>query len=235
MLSPIRNWQCDIWPDLIRLRCEENVVITHERGENETLVDALNVVLSSCRAILPWRDSVTFHLDTEQLIYIVQPWLPGISTPQDMLSLARLRASSLNSSKLQDIDWQVSFEDVTWQQSALVACLKQSCWQLLVSAAKSHRLRFRGVITPFQQLLKNVNRPLAETGLFICSNPRHSRIARRQNNTWQEVYTLSLPSQDINAQLKIIARLSGMESSPQHIIDCTSLEYFLANAEEACT
>ncbi|WP_194820642.1 hypothetical protein, partial [Escherichia coli] len=106
---------------------------------------------------------------------------------------------------------------LNWQQSALAACLKQPCWHLLVALARRERLRFRGVVTPFQKLFSHFAAALPENGLFVAMSPHHSRIASRQHHSWRDVWTLTLPQQEMDAQLRVIARLSGMQDCPGYV------------------
>ncbi len=147
MLSLTNTWQCDIWPHAVRLRRNSVVLATRERQPDEPLEAALETLLRLRPSVLPWRDAVEFHLDTDDLTFLIQPWHDGVTTPQELLQLARqqavLRASP-------PVDWQVRFETLSWQQSALAACLKQPCWHLLAALARRERLRFRGVVTRFK-------------------------------------------------------------------------------------
>ena len=215
MLSLTNTWQCDIWPHAVRLRRNNVVLATHERRPDESLEAALKTLLRLRPSVLPWRDAVEFHLDTDDLTFLIQPWHDGVTAPQELLQLARqqavLRASP-------PVDWQVRFETLNWQQSALAACLKQPCWHLLVALARRERLRFRGVVTPFQQLFSHFAAALPENGLFVAMSPHHSRIASRQHHSWRDVWTLTLPQQEMDAQLRVIARLSGMQDCPGYVI-----------------
>nr|WP_159466095.1 hypothetical protein [Scandinavium goeteborgense] len=215
MLSLTNAWQCDIWPHLLRLRLGERVVAVQARADGESLDATLDALLAQRPSSLSWRDSVAFHLDTDDLMFMVQPWLPGVATPQELLRLSQQQADSLR----QREDWQVRFESAGWQQPALVACLQQQCWSSLRTLAKRQRLRFHGVATPFQPLLQHCRGKLPENGLFVTIGSHHSRIASRVYNAWQDVSTLSLPRREIRSQLRIIARLSGMSDCPQYVIN----------------
>lgn len=219
MLSLTKAWQCDIWPHALRLRQGNLTIARHPRIEGESLDSALGTLFGQRSASLPWRDSVTFHLDTDDLILMVQPWLPGVTTPQELLRLSQLQVTRHDSSAGQCANWQVRFESAGWQQPALIAGLQLHCWELLRTLAKRERLRFRGVATPFQPLLKHCGRALPENGLFIAINTHHSRIASRLNHAWHEVSTLSLPQQEMHAKLRIITRLSGMTDCTRYVIN----------------
>jgi hypothetical protein len=215
VLSLTKAWQCDIWPHLLRLRLGDRLVAVQTRSDDESLEVALTALLTQRPSSLPWRDSVTFHLDTDDLMFMVQPWQPGVATPQELLRLSQLQASGLR----QRDGWEVRFESAGWQQPALVACLQQPCWTLLRTLANRQRLRFHGVATPFQPLLQLCQGKLPEQGLFVTIGSHHSRIASRVDHAWQEVSTLSLPRQEIRSQLQIIARLSGMADCPQYVVN----------------
>lgn len=219
MLSLTNAWHCDIWPHALRLRQGQQVIARHERASDESLDSALGTLLRQRSDSLPWRDSVAFLLDTDDLALMVQPWLPGVTTPQELLRLAQLQISRHDNSTRQCAGWQVRFESAGWQQPALVAGLQQQCWAMLRTLAKRQHLRFHGVATPFQPLLKYCGRTLPENALFVAISPHHSRIASRLNHAWHEVSTLSLPEQEMHATLRIIARLSGMASSPHYVIN----------------
>lgn len=216
MLSLTNRWQCDIWPRRVRLRRNHCVIATHERDAGTTLEASLDALLALRPAALPWRDTLEFHLDTDDLVFLIQPWQSGVSTPQEFLRLAQQQSAM---TFRQSDPWRVAFEAAAWQQSALVACLKQSCWQQLSALAHRHRLRFRGVATPFQPLLKHYANRLPENGLFVAIGPEHSRIATRQHNSWSNVWTLPLPQQEMDDQLRIITRLSGMVNCRRYVID----------------
>lgn len=219
MLSLTNAWECDIWPHALRLRLGNRTIVRHERTAGETLDSALVALLRLRSASFPWRDSVAFHLDTDDLTLMVQPWLPGVTTPQELLRLAHLQVTRHDNGARRGAGWQVRFESADWQQSALVAGLQQPCWEMLRTLAKRERLRFRGVATPFQPLLKHCGRTLPENALFVTISPHHSRIASRLNHAWHEVSTLSLPSQETHAQLRVIARLSGMADCPRYVMN----------------
>lgn len=219
MLSLTNVWQCDIWPHSLRLRQGQRVITSHPRADGEPLNSALGALLSQRSSALPWRDGVEFHLDTDDLVFAVQPWLPGVTTPQELLRLAKQQLTRHDSSVRQCSGWQVRFESAGWQQPALVAGLQQHCWEMLRALAKRERLRFRGVVTPFQPLLKHGGRTLPEKALFVTVSPHHSRIASRIHHTWHEVSTLALPQQEMHAKLRIIARLSGMTDCLQYVLN----------------
>lgn len=219
MLSLTNNWHCDIWPHALRLRQGRQIIASQSLAKGESLDSALGTLLRQRSAALPWRDSVEFHLDTDDLAFRVQPWLPGVTTPQELLRLAQQQLTRYDGSVRQGSGWQARFESAGWQQPALVAGLQLQCWEMLRTLAKQERLRFRGVATPFQPLLKHCGRTLPEEGLFVTISPHHSRIARRINHVWHEVSTLSLPQQEMHAKLRIIARLSGMADCPHYVLN----------------
>lgn len=215
MLSLTNTWQCDIWPHAVRLRHNGTVLATHERKANEPLEATLETLLHLRPVALSWRDAVEFHLDTDDLTFLIQPWHSGLTSPQELLQLARQQAVNRVHPP---VDWRVQFETLTWQQSALVACLKQSCWHMLSTLARRERLRFRGVVTPFQRLFSHFPNTLPEKGLFVAIGSGHSRIASRQHHNWQEVWTIALPQQGMDNQLRIISRLSGLSDSACYVI-----------------
>ena len=219
MSSLTNAWQCDIWPRTLRLRQGTHIFASLERTAGEPLEATLAVLLGQRPASLPWRDSVTFHLDTDELAFMIQPWLPGVTTPQELLRLAQLQISRHAGPVRQDSGWQTRFESAGWQQPALVAGLQLQCWETLRKKAQRERLRFRGVVTPFQPLLRHCGRVLPEKGLFVTLGTHHCRIARRLNNDWQEVSTLYLPEQEMHAQLRIISRLSGMNDCVHYVMN----------------
>lgn len=219
MLSLIKAWQCDIWPHTLRLRLGNQVIACHKRTADQELGPALATLLGQRSPSLAWSNSVEFHLDTDDLMFMVQPWLSGVTTPQEFLRLAHLQAIRRNGTHRQRSGWQVRFESTDWEQPALVAGLKQECWEIMRTLAKRERLRFRGVSTPFQPLLRHCGRALPERALFITISQHHTRIASRINHVWHDVNTLTLPQQEVHRQLRIIARLSGMTDCPHYVIN----------------
>ncbi|MGU3524775.1 hypothetical protein ACLBW2_16915 [Enterobacteriaceae bacterium C23F] len=213
MLSLTNTWSCDIWPHALRLRLGEQIVACHPR-EDEPLATGLAALLAQRKRALHWRDSVAFCLDTDDLAFGIQPWQPGITTPQELLKLAELLAI-----RERQGHWLTRFESATFCESALVARLKQTCWETLRTVAKQERLRFLGVTTPFQPLLRQYGKALPENGLFVTIGHQHSRIASRLNHAWHEVSTLALPRLEVRQQLRIVARLSGMADYPQYVIN----------------
>lgn len=213
MLSLTNAWHCDIWPHALRLRLGEKIVACHPR-EDESLTAGLATLLAQRQRALHWRDSVTFCLDTDDLAFSIQPWQPGITTPQELLRLAGLLAI-----RERQGSWLTRFESATFREPALVARLKQTCWETLRTVAKRERLRFLGVTTPFQPLLRQYGKTLPENGLFVTIGQQHSRIASRVNDAWHEVSTLALPRQEMRKQLRIVARLSGMAGYPQYVLN----------------
>lgn len=218
MSSLTKTWECDIWPHTLRLRLGKQVITSYKRTGNESLDESIATILRQRLASLPWRDSVVFHLDTDDLVQMVQPWLSGVTTPQELLRLSHINIGSSKSTVSQHADWLVRFESAGWQQSALVAGLQLPFWERLRTLAKRECLRFRGVATPFQPLLKYCGPVLPETALFITLGPHHSRVASRVNNAWREVNILSLPQQELHAQLRVITRLSGISDSPSYVM-----------------
>ncbi|QGY32263.1 hypothetical protein [Pantoea cypripedii] len=217
MLSLIKTWQCDIWPHALRLRNGTQVVMSCERIPDEPLETALTALLSARPAAMAWLDAIEFYLDTDELDFLVIPWQNGIKTPQELLSIAQREASK----RFTQPHWQVRFEDVSWGQPALVACLQQTCWQMLAKLSRQHHLRFQGVVTPFQLLLHRFNRRLPVEGIFAAIGPMRSRVACRQDQQWRDVHCLNLPQQGQSEQLQIIGRLAAMPDSPRFVINTT--------------
>lgn len=233
MLSLTKVWECDIWPHALRLRLGRQVIARHERMAGESLETALSLLFRQRSASLPWRDSVTFHIDTDDLRLKVVPWQPGVATPQELLQLAQIQIVQQGGPALQESGWRVDFESVGWQQPALVSGIPLACWERLRALARQEKLRFRGVATPFQSLLRSCGRTLPEHALFITVSAHQCRIARRINHTWHEVSTLSLPQQETLAQVRVIARLSDMASYPHYLLDTEVGEPQLITPEES--
>lgn len=232
MLSLTNAWQCDIWPHALRLRLGNQTIVSHDRADGESLGSALGMLLRQRDISFPWRDSVAFHLDTDDLMLAVQPWLPGVTTPQELLRLAGHQITRHSGAARQCAGWQVRFESTEWQRPALVAGLQLHCWEMLRTLAKRERLRFCGVVTPFQPLLQHCGRTLPENGLFITISSHHCRIASRLNHIWRDVSTLSLPQQEIHAKLRIISRLSGMADCPQYVMNTADGQLHVIAPEE---
>lgn len=215
MLSLTKTWKCDIWPHAVGLRNGEQQVAMRDRPADASLTDTLADLLRSLPPRFAWRDAIEFYLDTADLEFIVQPWQPGILSPHELRSLARTQADDvLPVGANEGSYWQISFEDAQWGQASLVACLQQTCWQQLAALAHQFRLRFNGVVTPFQLLLNQFNHPLPAKVLLVAIGPMRSRVACRREGLWQETFSLALPQRDVAQQLEIIGRLSGMINSP---------------------
>ena len=219
MLSLTNIWQCDIWSHAVRLRKGEQEIIRCERAPGEPLETILNLALSRLTGTLPWRDAIEFYLDTDDLDFLVVPWQTGIVSPQELRAVAQHQAEEVlpkpNGASGQ---WQIRFEDMQHGKSALAACLTAQRWQQLAVLARQHRLRFRGVVTPFQLLLHPFHQNLPTTGLFICLGNEQSRMACRKEGEWQSVFTLTLPQKTIDLQLEIMTRLSGMPDHPRYVM-----------------
>lgn len=228
MLSLTKTWQCDIWHHAVRLRLGNCVVSTRERTPEETLNTTLGALLGHRPSALSWRDTVEFHLDTDDLAFLIQPWPSGISTPQELRQLAQLQTAR---HFCPPVTWRVNFESLAWQRSSLVACLKESCWQMLTELAHRQRLRFRGVVTPFQPLLRYSGNNLPENALFVSVSPHHCRIASRQHHQWCNVWTVNLPRQEISARLNIIARLTGMSHTPRYVFDTLERQSWVESSQ----
>jgi len=232
VLSLTKAWECDIWPHALRLRLGKQVIAQHERVASETLDTALNLLFSQRSASFPWRDSVAFSIDTDDLMLMVVPWQPGVVTPQELLQLAQLQVMQHDSAALQKGGWMMRFESASWQQPALVSGVKHSCWERLQALARREKLRFRGIETPFQRLLKLSGRKLPEQALFITISADQCRIASRINQAWHEVSTISLPQQETVARLRVIARLSGMADSPHYLLNTEEGELQIITPQE---
>lgn len=222
MLSLTKAWECDIWPHALRLRLGKKVIARHERVAGETLDTALSMLFRLRSPSFPWRDSVAFNVDTDDLMLMVVPWQPGVATPQELLQLAQLQVMQHDSAALHKGGWMMRFESACWQQPALVSGVQHACWERLQTLARREKLRFRGIETPFQRLLKYSRRTFPEKALFITISAHQCRIASRINRAWHEVSTISLPQQETVTQLRVIAQLSGMT-------DCS---HYLLNTEE---
>ena len=229
MLSLIESWHCDIWPGLARLRRGIHVVAAHSRCEKESLDETVDRLLSQRKSVLPWRDAVTFHLDTDALAFLIQPWQQGVSSPQELRQLAQQQAARVLHQKE---SWLVGFESAQWQQPALVACLQQSSQLMLRAAARRHCLRFQGIATPFQPLLKRAGKVLPESGLFVTMGPDHTRIASRRSHLWQSVWGLKLSGLERAEQLRVIDRLCGMEQGPRYVLHSETGEFFIDKPQE---
>lgn len=219
MLSLTNTWQCDIWPHAVRLRKGEQAIIQCNRTPDEPLVTTLNTMLSTLPGTLPWRDAIEFYLDTDDLDFLVVPWQAGIVSPAELRMVAQRQAEE-DLPKPNGVSglWQVRFEEMQHGKSALAACLTAQCWQQLAALARQHRLRFQGVVTPFQLLLDPLRKRLPTTGLFICLGNQQSRMACRREGQWQSVFTLMLPQKPIDLQLEIISRLAGMPDNPRYVM-----------------
>lgn len=233
MLSLTKAWECDIWPHALRLRLGKRVIARHERTTGETLETALSMLFHQRSASLPWCDSVAFNIDTDDLTLMVLPWQPGVATPQELLRLAHLQITRHDGALRQQGGWNMRFESACWQQPALVSGLQQCCWEMLQALARRERLRFRGVATPFQLLLKHSGRVLPENAMFITISSHQCRIASRINHLWHEVSTLSLPQQEMHAQLRVITRLSGMADCPHYVLNTEEGEPQIITPQES--
>lgn len=220
MLLHINIWQCDIWPHMIRIRRNSQILTTHTRLVGETLEMSLSTVLEQYAPAIPWRDAVAFYLDTQEITFLVQPWQDGIASPTELRRLAHYRVAECFSQNAHpDVDQILQLEAYAWQRTALVASLQQRCWQTLIAVARRLRLRFSGVITPFQLLLQPYKKALPEMALFVCLSQQHTRIAIRRENNWLDACTLNLPNPTRTAKLEIISQLSGMKNCPCYLLD----------------
>ena len=218
MLSLIKTWQCYIGPHAVHLQHGAQKVLLRDRPANEALDVTLTQLLSARPAAMNWLDAIEFCIDTPALDYLVIPWQDGITTPQELFGLAHLTVDETLLASDRAKPWQMRFEDLRWGQPALIACLQASCWQQLAAVARQQRLRFQGVVTPFQFLLHPFRRKLPEEGLFVSIGPTQSRILCRQAGQWRNVLTLALPQQDVTTQLQVISRLTGMSGSPRYVM-----------------
>ena len=221
MLSLSKTWQCDIWPDRVRLHHGKPLPTQYLRKENEPLAALIGRVLDDRQASFSRRDKITFLLDTPALIYHIQPWSAAIRQPHELRQLAQ----GTRPPTALPGPWQLCFEHASWQQPALVASLQQSFQETLAGAARQHRLRFRGVVTPFQRLLSHCPQPLPAEGLFVCLGPQHCRIASRRHHQWQGACLLALPPQALAAQLRIIARLCHFNGDTCYVLDTLSGQF----------
>lgn len=147
--------------------------------------------------------------------------------------MAHLQLTRHDGTHRQQGAWKLRFESACWQQPALVSGLQQSCWEMLQALARRERLRFCGVATPFQLLLKHCGRARPENALFITISAHQCRIARRIHHVWHEVSTLSLPHQAMHAQLRVITRLSGMADCPHFVLDTEEGEPQIITPQES--
>lgn len=227
MLSLTKTWQCDIWCHAVRLRTGEQEVMQCARQSGEPLETTLNTLLSTLNGAMPWRDAIEFYLDTDELDFLVVPWQAGIVSPEEWRMVAQLQAEQdLIKPDGASEQWQVRFEDMQQGKPALAACLTSERWQQLAALARQHRLRFQGVVTPFQRLLHPFRQRLPETGLFVCLGDGQSRMACRREGEWKSVFTLTLPPKPADLQLEIITRLAGMPDAPRYVMTTADWRYW---------
>ncbi|WP_345828061.1 hypothetical protein AAGR22_13990 [Erwinia sp. HDF1-3R] len=220
-LRMAKNWHCDILPNRVRLRDGEMIVKELVQPEGHDPEEVLNNLLGACSGSLAWKDSITFRLDNSLVNTLTVPWQEGITTPGELRSYTL----SLAQSTFPHVSAQspmVEFETFDFKQTALAAVLETSLWQTFRNVARQHRLRFRGVATPFQHLLRIFGGALPVNGIFVVAGELSSTFACRAMGEWQHVHRLSFPDFSVVQQLGLVKRLSGLNDMPCYCLDNTS-------------
>lgn len=217
-LRMAKIWQCDIFPDRVRLRDGQQVINEMPRQAEEALEDVLARLLSVRRQTLSWLPGVEFWLDNSLAHTLTVPWQQGIATPEELrcyaLSLAQNVFPQLSGRPL-----VVDFEQLNFGQTSLVVVLEEAFWQTLIAAAHQQKLRFKGVVTPFQHLLRSQNQPLQACGIYAVAGVDASSFACRAEGQWQHVHRMALPDLSLQQQFALIKRLSGLKGAPCYCLD----------------
>ncbi|MEW5561965.1 hypothetical protein AB1287_17245 [Enterobacter asburiae] len=228
-LRMAKNWQCDIFPDRVCLRDGQQMIKQLPRLAEQALDEVLSELFSGRR--LAWLDSVEFWLDNSLAHTLTVPWQEGIATPDELrcytVSLAQNVFPQLRSQPL-----VVDFDQLQFGQTALAVTLEQAFWQQLRAAARQQKLRFNGVVTPFQHLLRSLAQPLPASGVFVVAGAEASTFACRSEQQWQHVHRMAFPELSLQQQLVLVKRLSGLKEVPCYCLNLDSWQVSLL-AEQA--
>lgn len=217
-LRMAKSWQCDVFPDRVRLRDGKRTINEISLLAEETLVDVLTRLFRTRPPAFAWVDSVKFWLDNSLTHTLTVPWLEGIATPDELrgytLSLAQQTFPHLVSQSL-----RIDFEHLEFGSTALAVTLEEKLWQTLHAVTRSQKLRFKGVVTPFQYLLNSQRQSLPASGIFVVSGEETSTFACRTMHQWQHVHRMAFPDFSLQQQLELIKRLSGLKDAPCYYLD----------------